>query len=511
MNSDIQTITSRLPIILAVLFALGLALLIGSAVGSGDFLRVYLLLFVLAGAGVILALGPRYWLLIPVAFSFDLPAIPFGGRAFEFPEVAIVLCTVVCVFRYALSARGFTVFRSSHLAVLLYTAWAGLIFALHPVGLLVMGSSSGGARFYFKIALACLSFLIVANQKLGEREIKWLIRILVIGSVVTMIIGIVRFKISPASISDSDEDYYSWHQALSVPAMWITLWLVSRYRLKDLLGLAKPRAFFLFMLCIVVAAVSGKRAGLASVLLFPLIAAALRKEYFYIFVGAVGAAVMIAVLTFGQGELFRLPLQVQRSLSYLPGKWDSEIRGQFDTGLDPFRKELRQLAWEKVELHPFVGEGYAMNLNEAFEIRRTEANMNEFGIRLMALGSQWHNTWLGIWADFGLPEVIFWAFFWIQALVIGYQVYRKTLEGSPAHTLSIMLLVYFIADVLRSWTSGHSALDPFTRWWMYGILLSLFVDLKPKIPEEEKLSVAVAGRGNFEAIRFAEARGTRQN
>ena len=159
---------------------------------------------------------------------------------------------------------------------------------------------------------------------------------------------------------------------------------------------------------------------------------------------------------------------MQRTLSYLPGNWDSEIRAQFENGIDPFRKELRELAWEKIKAQPFIGQGYALNLNEAYGIRQTEGNLNEFSIRLMALGSQWHNTWLGIWADFGFPQVIFWAIFWLQGIVIGYRVYRKAPDGSPSRTLAMMILIYFIADVLRSWTSGHSALDPFTRWWMYG-------------------------------------------
>ena len=198
MNSDFQSIGSRLPVILTTLLALALALLTGSAIGHGELIQVYLLLFGFAALGIVLALGPKTWLLIPIAFSFDLPAIPFGGRAFEFPEVAIALCTVMFAARYAMNPRGLTKsLRPAHAGILLYTLWAGIIFGLHPVGLLVMGSSSGGARFYFKIALACAAFLIIANQTITERDVKWLIRLLVIGSITTMIINIVRFKISP--------------------------------------------------------------------------------------------------------------------------------------------------------------------------------------------------------------------------------------------------------------------------------------------------------------------------
>jgi O-antigen ligase len=480
-NFGLQSLGPRLPLILTTVVGLAGTFFIGAAIGQGEFIQVYLLLFAIAALTAIFTLGSKYWLLIPIAFSFNLPAIPFGGRAFELPEITIVLCAVVFAFRYALHTRGVTLFRWSHTGLLLYSGWAAIIFVLHPVGLFAMGSSSGGARFYFKIALALASFLIVANQNVSERDAKWLIRLLLIGSIVGMVVNIVQYKISPPVLIDPnafiDDGYYTWHQALSGPAMMIVLWLFSRYKTKEIFGFAKPHLLFLFFFCVAVAAISGKRAGFASVLLTPLIAAILRKEYFYVLTGAILAALLIFILSIGQGSLFRLPLQVQRTLSYLPGKWDWEVRSQFQGGIDPFRKELRDLAWKNIEEHPFVGQGYAVNVHELFALA-TERNLNMIGIQAMALGSSWHNTWLGIWADFGFPAVIFWAIFWIQGVAIGYHVYRRTLHGSAFRTLAMMILLYFIGDIFRSWTSGHSADDPFTRWWMYGVLLSLALGLE---------------------------------
>ena len=167
-NLEPRAILPRLPVILTMALALGGTLFIGAAIGQGQLVQVYLLFFAIGGLTAVLTLGSKYWLLIPISFSFDLPAIPFGGRAFELPEVAIVVCTIVFACRYAINSRGVFLFRPAHAGVMLYAAWAGLIFFLHPVGLSAMGSSSGGARFYFKIALALASFLIVANQKITE-------------------------------------------------------------------------------------------------------------------------------------------------------------------------------------------------------------------------------------------------------------------------------------------------------------------------------------------------------
>jgi hypothetical protein len=447
---------------------------IGAAVGQGELIQIYLIFCLIAGLAVVFGMGSKYWMLIPISFSFNLPAIPFRGRAFELPELAVAACSVIFACRYAIRASGITIFRWSHAAVILYALWAALIFFLHPVGLMATGSSTGGARFYFKIALGLAAFLIVANQKITQRDAKWIIRAMVFGSFVSMAVNIIQYKMFPGPIDPNAriEGYYTWHQALAGPAIWIMLWLVSRYKIGEIFGLGRPWALFLFFLCIALAAVSGKRAGFASVLATPLAAALLRKENFYVISSAILAAVLIFVLTAGQGTWFRLPLQVQRTLSYLPGRWDWEVQSEFQSGIDPFRKDMRELAWKNIKAHPFVGEGYAVNAHEIWGIAG-QGDLHMFTLLSLALGSSWHNTWLGIWADFGLPAIIFWAIFWIQSVVIGHRVYRRRKHGSATATLSLIILLLFIGDILRSWTSGHSADDPFTRWWMYGLLVSL--------------------------------------
>jgi O-antigen ligase len=158
---------------------------------------------------------------------------------------------------------------------------------------------------------------------------------------------------------------------------------------------------------------------------------------------------------------------------------------------------MRELAWVKIEQHPLVGQGYAVNQNEMWGIAGRK-DLHMFTLLTLALGSSWHNTWLGIWADFGLPAVLFWAIFLIQAVVIGFWVYRRTLHGSAFRTLGMMILLYFIGDILRSWTGGHSANDPFTRWWMYGVLLSLALGL------EQTKDRNVTDSGSPRRTRFGE-------
>ncbi len=476
---SIESIGPRVPVILAMVAGLALTVLIGSAIGQSQFIEVYLVFFCVGAVVAVLALGARYWMLIPIAFSFNIPAIPFFQRAFELSELSILLCAVVFLCRYAINPRGVTFFRRSHAAVMLYTAWAGLIFFLHPIGLSGMGSSAGGARFYFKIALALLSFLILCNQKITERDAKWMIRLFIVGSIVNVCLDLLRFKfigsLVLASADPGAEAYYTWHQTLAQPAYWIMLYIVSRYRMREIIGLSKPWIIFVMLFCIALAAISGKRAAFASVVLLPLAAALLRREYSYVMIGGFLAAIFLSFLILGQGEWFKLPLQAQRSLSYFPGDWDWEVRSEFQEGIDPFRSRMRELAWSHIKESPIVGKGYGVTRQDIIPVAFLYGTENV--AQNLAAGSSWHNTWLGIWADFGLPAVLIWAVFWIQAVIIGLWVYRRTSHGTPHRTLALILLLSFIVDIARSWTSGNSVDGAFGTWWMFGALVALWTQL----------------------------------
>src|SRR6266478_3235169 len=127
-SPGLQSIGPRLPIIITVVGALAATFFIGTVIGQGEFIQIYLLFFVIAALVAVFGMGSKYWMLIPIAFSFNLPAIPFRGRAFELPEIAIAVCSVIFVCRYAINSRGVTIFRHPHAPVILYTAWAAVVF-----------------------------------------------------------------------------------------------------------------------------------------------------------------------------------------------------------------------------------------------------------------------------------------------------------------------------------------------------------------------------------------------
>ena len=108
-----------------------------------------------------------------------------------------------------------------------------------------------------------------------------------------------------------------------------------------------------------------------------------------------------------------------------------------------------------------------------------------------ALGSAWHNTWLGYAADLGIPASVFAALIFLTFIKKGWRLTKQLPSGSLPATLAAYITLLAILRLANSHTSGHSANDQFERWWMYGLLVSLAVQAA-----KDKASKTLAGEAD---------------
>ena len=102
------------------------------------------------------------------------------------------------------------------------------------------GAGSGGARFYFKILLALAAFLIIANQKVTERDCKWILILMVVGSFLDLAKTMLFYRIFGGSEYFVDPlENYTWQQQLAVAPLIVVLILFSRYRTGEILNVSK--------------------------------------------------------------------------------------------------------------------------------------------------------------------------------------------------------------------------------------------------------------------------------
>jgi O-antigen ligase len=227
--------------------------------------------------------------------------------------------------------------------------------------------------------------------------------------------------------------------------------------------------------------------ALASIPLFLVTAAIIRKEYSFVFVWLAAAILGFSLIIALHGTLFTLPLTAQRALSWLPGRWDATL-SSMEGGKDIFREKLRDIAMEKIEADPWVGRGYAVDRRIMSLIAATP-NQSEKFILQLAQGSSWHNTWLGYAADFGIPASIFQAIIYGHILWVGIWAFRRVREDSMMQTIVLYIVLFTVRDVFSSHTGGHSSLGPFERWWMYGVLIGVALGVRSReiglAPREE--------------------------
>jgi hypothetical protein len=270
-----------------------------------------------------------------------------------------------------------------------------------------------------------------------------------------------------SNFTESDGTEVSAYELL--PAAALFYWLMARYRLRRFFELSWRPVALLILGGITI--YTGKRRASANLAIFPLIRAYVtRQDRGPAVFATMFAFVVIGLLVMGQGNLYDLPLSVQRGLSVLPGKWDRRLESG-SGGKDLFREIVHAYGIQEIKKSPWVGrKGFAIDL---MEIQWMTASSVQQGYEGHAVAANWHSTWIGMWADFGLPAVVGWALFSFGSLLVALRRLRRLPPSSYRHTILVYYSMTIILMLIASRTSGHSALQPFQLWPLFGLMLAV--------------------------------------
>lgn len=415
---------------------------------------------------IFIVLKDRYWIIIPVAMMSGLTALSIFGRNIRVVEMAVIFSFAFFLMHAALSRQNILHINPSiSWPVFLHMLWVAAIYAINPVGLAILGSEAIGARFYFLILLGFLAFVVLSMQKVSERDARLII---VFALLTSAFAPIQRYTASvQSSMALDGEAFYTWHQSLRIPASLLLSYLLVRYRRFT------PVTFVVYGLVLAIVLLSGKRAALVIALIYPALAALVLHRNMNAVVFRTCAILAIIVFLIVAGGIAKsMPLVAQRALAIIPGPIALDSR--FDTmNEDRFRQGLYALAYEEIRRNPFLGRrGYAMRLDESFHLYlSTLGSRNPFYGH--GYSSNWHSTWIGLWVDFGLPAVIFYAAFCIVMLRTALRIYHRLPPNSFLRVLVGMIVLRFIGHLITSYTGGHSALVPLYQWWGLGLLIAV--------------------------------------
>jgi O-antigen ligase len=172
-----------------------------------------------------------------------------------------------------------------------------------------------------------------------------------------------------------------------------------------------------------------------------------------------GLGILCGTLLMGFAE--RLPLSVQRTLSFLPIKIDPMTRQQAESSTE-WRLELWKSVLPQVPKYLLMGKGYSYNAEDLFMAQLNSVRAGGVNYEEAAFAGDYHNGPLSVVIPFGAAGAI--AFVWL--MVAGarflYSVYQKS--PPELRQINAFLLALFLARVLFFFLIFGSLYNEFFRF-----------------------------------------------
>ena len=493
-------------VIIILVLAVGgvFALILGNTIGVGEYQNAYLMLLLFGGLFLMFKLQASFWLFIPFAMVSDLPTIPLGRASLGLGQLWILGSIVCALFYWPMHGKNLKLNINRLWPIYLYTLVAFITYMRHPVGLSSFGAGTGGMRHYVTIGLGFLGMLIISNYRVNERLAKKIALLLIIGVSVEFAWKMAQFYLPALSFltgrsaGGEDTGFYGSSQLFAIVPVIVLPLIFGRYRLGQLLTPQRVWLILVILACYVALVLSGKRSLTLVALAFPAIAELLRGKLATSVLLTGLATVTVGLMLFLNSTGVELPRTAQRVLSVFPGDWDADVEA---SAANSFRTTLNRIARDRIDENIWWGRGLETDYDLLYMLSENPGSVLQPGEHiagaLHASNSNWHNTWLGITVDFGLPATVFWCLTWIVMLALGWrlknQVFRRYGDSNWLSALVLGILLWTILDVVRSWQFGHSAHNLWTITWRLGILVAIDNFMAHEQTEEEPAAAAEPG------------------
>lgn len=367
----------------ALLLGLGVAVVVGNAVGSSDMRMVAGVIGLIPIVVIFVKLKTNIWVVMPIAWylSGRLPwlALPFTVRDLCF-------MTVIFFFMLFFATRVFPLNRKVRLLdylIYINLAYLLIVFIRNPVGVWAMQTSMVGGRPYFEIMLALGSFMILSRVQVTDFIAKVLPLFFVIPSWSVGILDVIG-RLSPEAgsalhaiysgvgsrgITSAFEQQAQLGEtrmtALQFAGMSSVLSLCSKYNPITMISPLHPVRTLLLGISLGAIFLSGFRSALLFAMVALILATLLRGRLKDLWVAGGALFLVVVALISLQGNLVQLPTTMQRALSWLPGQWSAEAVEQAE-GSSRWRFEMWAWAWndERILRDKVWGQGFGLSIDD---------------------------------------------------------------------------------------------------------------------------------------------------
>jgi hypothetical protein len=231
---------------------------------------------------------------------------------------------------------------------------------------------------------------------------------------------------------------------VSTAAAALIAYLLARHGVRGMLDMSHPTRPFLFAAVLAFSAVGGFRSTIASILIvfvIQFLLEGLHRTRLLLLVVLATLLVGVALIPLTP----KLPLAVQRSLSFLPLNVDPVARLDAQNSTE-WRLEMWRALLPELPHYFFLGKGYSINLIDIYfageSMRRGFAKTYE----ALMLAGDYHNGPLSVYIPFGAIGVVAFVMFLTAALRTLYRNYRY---GHPRlRNVNTFLFASFIGQVV---------------------------------------------------------------
>lgn len=227
---------------------------------------------------------------------------------------------------------------------------------------------------------------------------------------------------------------------LTTAALSVFSWMLARYSLTGVFEISKPWRMIVFMVAIGMGCLGGFRSML--ILMMMAIAGLVYLERMWqsraFGVLLAGCAVAAATLMIA-GD--KLPLAIQRSLSFLPFEISPLVRYQADASTD-WRVAMWKEVSKQVPYYLLAGKGYLLSSTDLYIVEESNARGFTANWERSAVAGDYHSGPLSLIIPFGIWGAL--GFGWL--LYAGTRYLYKVYRDSPPELLLInrFLLVFFL-------------------------------------------------------------------
>jgi hypothetical protein len=412
-------------------------------------------------------LGRRIWLLIPFAASLAIGLrIPGQPNSLLLAQIAFIAFSIPQFLLRKLPWR--LKFSELEFWILMLTLMVAQVYMRNPVGMNIFGGDTVGGKGYALYAISLTSAIILCGLQVPTNEIKWIVRLSIIGGMMNLAISILGALIPTIGyytgqfykISDS-AGYENHGKALDEGASTrvgymtefgknLSLW-ISCY-ISPLIALAKPLWLMLLLVAVASSLMGGFRNGIMGVGLTFLMGIAYRSGGVGVllssFMGMGGIALLAAI-----NLLSPLPPNVQRTLTFLPGTWEQRYKDDAE-GSTEWRVEIwkEALLTDRWIQNKWLGDGLGFSSAELV------AQMSEReGVRVGTSGLDRHTQAILANGDYHSGPVS-------TIRVIGY----------------IGLFIFLIAQIRLAVNAHHLiARFRYTDWFPLTLLIGIPLIISP--------------------------------